>query len=496
MPTELIYTIFSFCFLALHSRKVSHDSQPTPIPTVSEMSEAGLSPRSPLLEVLNVRDVSEVISEVMSELESENEDVDTDTKQDSGASHDLSDQIITKAEQQKSISNIDESIFQFQKQENKSSESEQKKVTKIKEKKANPFHFNTSKTRSFEQSNSEPKKVEVKNGGSLSNKKRNEILESKSSSLMENVEAKEIRKEIPTDIESSDSETLKEEVEEKKPRKKWQKEAQPIIKFKQQPVQQDSSLEGSCYYCRNVCERHQSLIMPECRQDTDKKNKTKNAETSDIAVQVGKSTIHHYLFDPTQDAIFDSTFQPSYQRTTGLSTEAAANSIIQLMKKQLELTEHHMRSQKELYRSYCKTLEKTQQAKSKRPENKEKVLFGRSERPKKLTFEEALKMVKDEMAQQEEDVHQISKSFISTQSSKKESKKSKTSRSGLSSKESEPKFVNTVTHKINKQTPKHKDSIVESIEEEINNTEYEMDFENESEVRTETNISTEESTNS
>ena len=56
----------------LASRKVSHDSQPTPIPTVSEMSEGLLSPKSPLFDILNIRDVSDVISEDI-ELETNHE---------------------------------------------------------------------------------------------------------------------------------------------------------------------------------------------------------------------------------------------------------------------------------------------------------------------------------------------------------------------------------------------------------------------------------------
>ena len=130
--------------LALSSRKVSHESQPTPIPTVSEMSESGFSPRSPFLDVLNVREISEVISEIMSEVGTENEDGDTDT-QVSGESNDLSDQIITKAEQQKSISNVDENEFQFQKPNSKSLESENARFHKNIEKEENPFHFNKSK---------------------------------------------------------------------------------------------------------------------------------------------------------------------------------------------------------------------------------------------------------------------------------------------------------------------------------------------------------------
>ena len=462
------------------------------------MSETGLTPRSPLLDVLNVRDISEVISEVVYEVDTEKEDEQTDT-QVSGESQDLSDQIITKAEQQKSLSNVEENVFQFQKQESKSLESEKSRVYKQTEKEENPFHFNKSKIRSFEQSESEPKKSEPKNGASISNKKRNDILESQSNSL---IEKEEIKKEIHmrTDIETSDSDTLKEEVEKKKPRKKWQKESHPI-KIKTKPIQHDSSFEGSCYYCRNVCERHQSMIMSECQPAHEKQRSIQNIETSEVGVQAGKSTIHHYLFDPTQDAIFDPTFQPNYLRAPGLGSNAAASSIIDLMKRQLQLTEQHMRSQKELYRQYCTTLEKTQ-VKSKNHELNERVLYGRSERPKKLSFEDALKMVKEEMAEQEKEVEQISKSYISSKTNKKVTKSSKKRRSKSSSKEktsttSQTKSSNSKeSHQDSHKQVKHIVSAGVSIEEEIDNDDYEMEFETESEVKTDTHISTEESSDS
>merc|ERR1719233_2143194 len=121
------------------------------------------------------------------------------------------------------------------------------------------------------------------------------------------------------------------------------------------------------------------MIEPECKPANKTNYKQiENKETSEIGVQAGKSTIHHYLFDPTQDAIFEPS--PNYLRVSGVGSNTAANSIIDLMKRQLQLTESHMRSQKELYQEYCTTLEKTQ-AKTKNLGTKERVLFGRSERP-------------------------------------------------------------------------------------------------------------------
>ena len=448
------------------------------------MSETGLTPRSPMHDVINVRDISEVISEVVTEEETEEEE---------NESQDLSDQIITKAEQQKSLSKVEENAFQFQKAESKSSESEKVKIQKNKEKEDNPFHFNKSKIRSFEQSDSEPKKSEIKNGVSISNKRRNEILESRSNSIAEKEKVQMSQNEI---LENSDSSTLKEELEKKRPRKKWQKESQPI-KIKTKQIQQDSSFESSCYYCRNICEKHQNMITPECKPASERNYKQmENKKTSEIGVQVGKSTMHHYLFDPTQDAIFETNPFPNYMRATGLGSNAAANSIIDLMKRQLQLTESHMRSQKELYREYCTALEKTQ-AKTQNLGTKERVLFGRSERPKKLSFEDALKMVKEEMAQQEQEIQLISKSVISSTKSRKESRKSK-KRSKSSSKNETIKTSESNSNR-NKKTNEDKSDVsstINSIEEEIENDEYEMEFDSESEVNTETSISTEDPSDS
>ena len=34
-------------------------------------------------------------------------------------------------------------------------------------------------------------------------------------------------------------------------------------------------------------------------------DKVEARETVEVGVQAGKSTLHHYLFDPTQDAVFE-----------------------------------------------------------------------------------------------------------------------------------------------------------------------------------------------
>ena len=99
------------------------------------------------------------------------------------------------------------------------------------------------------------------------------------------------------------------------------------------------------------------------------------------------------------------------------------------------------------------------------------------ELPNNLSFEDALKMVKEEMAQQDREVQQISKSLVSTRWSKKESKTSKSNRSKSK-------------YKDKKKKSKQELSQGESIAEEIDNSEYEMEFGAESEVETDTTIST------
>ena len=88
----------------------------------------------------------------------------------------------------------------------------------------------------------------------------------------------------------------------------------------------------------------------------------------------------------------------------------------------LELTEHQMRSQKALYRSFCKSLEKTQSGKVKQ-DNEERILIGRPKRPEKLTFDEALRQVKEEMKLERKKLRDEKKK---TKSSKSDSIRNKT----------------------------------------------------------------------
>ena len=373
----------------------------TPIPTatMSEMSETCLlSPRSPLFDIANVRDINEVLDEVEVEdvvIDRQKSEVEEDETSEDDRSRRLSDLIIDSIDLQKNVEANQEAL------KNKIVKENVVDVPKTKER--NPFHFNSYRLKSStEKSNSEPKKQKSKG----SNKKRNEIMDS--------LPPSEIKTETETEEGANESETLK-QIHAKKFRKKWNLEtpqnSQPVFNFPKPPLPQESSFESSCYYCRNVCRRHQSLIMNEIvlSPRTTKRNEEKTSRVQapafssghgvDIGVQVGKPTVHHYLFDPTQDALFDTSAYFEYPRRIHMSEnklDLATSSVIDLMRRQLELTEHQMRSQKALYRSFCKSLEKTHSGKVKQ-DNEERILIGRPKRPEKLTFDEALRQVKEEM---------------------------------------------------------------------------------------------------
>ena len=293
----------------------------------------------------------------------------------------------------------------------------------------------------------------------------------------------EVKTENEEVVEDSESETLK-EMQEKKSRKKWNidsaQNSQPIFNFPKPPLPQESSFESSCYYCRHVCKAHQSLIAHESVLNvsprTTKRQEEKvlrrgpppppSGHSVDVGVQVGKPSIHHYLFDPTQDALFEDAFsRPEYPRTLHINenkVDLATSAVIDLMRRQLELTEHQMQSQKTLYRSFCKSLEKTQSRKAQQ-DNADKILIGKSRRPEKLTFDEALRQVKEEMKSERKKLRD-------------EKKKSK-SRSKSSRSKSE----------LLRENPKHDSSIEEmlpSASDVVVN--YETDFEEDTEIRTET----------
>ena len=439
----------------LASRKVSHESQATPIPTVSEMSEGFLSPKSPLFDILNIRDISEVISEdIGQEHIIEEEEEEEEEEENEEASHRLSDLLREKLEKEKSVQKPDKSDrIQNQKPE--------PEPEKARPKERNPFHFNASKLyTSQEKTDSEPK---VASRTEKSNKRRSEILESESqvNSVIDDVDTGGNRDDQP----DSESDTLKEVVE-KKTRKRWQKEPsrkEDFLQFSRPPLPQESSFESGCYYCRNVCKAHQNLISAENTKPPTVKRTSSQLHSEDVGVQAGKSTLHHYLFDPTEDAVFEDICPPRREfYNVSVDTnkiDIATSSIIDLMKKQLELMEHSMRSQKQLYRSFCQSLEKSQQRRV-RQEPEDRVLFGKSKKPVKLTFDEALRQVKEEMKQQKREMREISRSC-------------KTS-------EFEVKSKKHRTRSISIKTVENDSSIAENITEH-----YETDFESSSEIRTE-----------
>ena len=447
----------------LSSRKVSHESQPTPIPTVSEMSEGFLSPKSPLFDILNIRDISEVISEdIGKNYENNEEENDEEEPDNDDDSQRLSDLLMEKIAQEKSAkASTKLKQESFEKISNLSLKPESE-TEPVKPKERNPFHFNASKLQSFEKSDSEPK---ASKKIAKSNKKRNEILESES--LVNSVvDERDDLDHEPYQLDS-DSETLKEvEVVEKKTRRRWQKEPikrDDILQFARPPLPQESSFESGCYYCRNVCKAHQSLLISEIPQASVKRSQVSSEE---VGVQAGKSTIHHYLFDPTEDAVFENIHRPRQDFShTNIDTnkiDIATSSVIDLMRRQLELMEHSVRSQQQLYRSFCRSLEKSQQRRvSQQPEDR--VLFGKSRKPVKLTFDEALRQVKEEMRQEKQDMRDLSRSFKSLENRDKDRKHSR-----------------SISAKSLRNRKSHDSSIAENIEE------YETDFE--TEIQTDSQI--------
>ena len=226
----------------------------TPILTAT-LSE--VSPRSPLFDIANVRDISEVLEE------------DTISEDQPPAAEAAEEESPSSAPASRRLSELILSSVHIQKQQLGNSapgdgdSSHEDSVALPKPKPKNPFHFNSSKLKSSDKSDSEPKKPVTKARGS--NKKRSEILETVSNSVQAELA------EPPPNIaqsDSSDSETLREEVPgsavpgpgpgARRPRKKWQlgpAVPRPAVLARPPPVCQTqlSSVEsGGCYYCRQV----------------------------------------------------------------------------------------------------------------------------------------------------------------------------------------------------------------------------------------------------
>ena len=157
--------------------------------------------------------------------------------------------------------------------------------------------------------------------------------------------------------------------------------------------------------------------------------------------------------------------------------------MIQLLKKQLELTERHLQSQQSLYRSYCSSLEAAHRMGA-REQGRELYARVREEgreqaKPAKssggvLSYREAVKQVKQEMAEEE---------------AREERERRGRSQVKETSRHSKPR-----SERVSRRKGKSRSSPVEeSVAEEI---EYDQDFEEESALVTESNISTDQTSQS
>ena len=228
-----------------------------------------------------------------------------------------------------------------------------------------------------------------------------------------------------------------------------------------------------------MCPRHQHLISAaDVSPAAAPRPRQQGGSCVEAGVQAGPPAVHHYLTNPTLDAVFNSApAAPHHPRLGGHlsrdTVDLATSSVIDLMRRQLLLTEQQMQSQKALYKSFCRSLEQTQNKRVDRhEESHEKIIFGRSKRPEKLTFDEALRQVKEEMRRQEEDMKAHLPVSVEKRSKKSHKKKSKTESLHSSNK-------NLTVNSIQEEsipTP----TVKENVET------YETDFEEDSEIHTET----------
>ena len=232
-----------------------------------------------------------------------------------------------------------------------------------------------------------------------------------------------------------------------------------------------------------MCPRHQHLISAaDVSPPAAPRARQQGGSSVEAGVQAGPPAVHHYLAHPTLDAVFNSAPAPTphHPRLGGLSghlsrdrVDLATSSVIDLMRRQLLLTEQQMQSQKALYKSFCRSLEQAQNKRVDRhEESHEKIIIGRSNRPEKLTFDEALRQVKEEMRRQEEDMKAHLPVSVEKRSKKSHKKKSKTESLHSSSK-------NLTVNSIQEESIPSP-TVKENIET------YETDFEEDSEIHTET----------
>ena len=119
-----------------------------------------------------------------------------------------------------------------------------------------------------------------------------------------------------------------------------------------------------CSMCRNLCDFHSKAFDPKIK---------------DEGIQVGGfqgvGSARHYLFDPTQDLLFDTyNSQPSTlnlaklflttnpgkstrpKLNVDLNQDHLENALTEMLRGQLELTTEFLETQKRLYAAYCSSL--------------------------------------------------------------------------------------------------------------------------------------------
>ena len=138
--------------------------------------------------------------------------------------------------------------------------------------------------------------------------------------------------------------------------------------------------------------------------------------------------------------------------------------------------------QQAIYRKYCQTLNIN--IKKQKPP-KEKVLYGRSSKPdRRLTYEEAVKLVEQEMRMEQEELKKFSRK-ITEKSSKSRSRKSSKSTEKSSIVKDSLKASKILEHSLVDTKESHDDTkdCSEVIDDEED--EYYDDFESDSEIKTE-----------
>ncbi|XP_059078517.1 uncharacterized protein LOC131876984 isoform X2 [Tigriopus californicus] len=175
------------------------------------------------------------------------------------------------------------------------------------------------------------------------------------------------------------------------------------------------SKSSHCYYCDHMCDFHRSHVMnnwvgtgnDNSNYKGRKKRHSSKPPRHDEGVQVGPPSVigasDHYLFDPTLDLLFtrrnlsDEIHQNESLRQRLLhprkhinqavsefaSTNPGQGLISELMKSQLEITRNFLQCQRDLYISFCETLQSSVQVST----SKSKVVHSKVKSPKESKTE-------------------------------------------------------------------------------------------------------------